>query len=84
MEDTIVEPIRKSLIPKFDEVKRASLTAGAIGGGISGSGPSIFMLSETQEIADSVRKAMDGVYSETGIEFNTYVSDISPSGVRIV
>jgi len=84
MEDLIVEPVRKSLIPKFDEVKEASLEAGALGGGISGSGPSMFMLSETRETADSIEQAMISVYTETGIEFNTYVSRIGPQGVRIV
>ena len=84
MEDTIVEPLRKSLIPKFDEVKRRSLAAGALGGGISGSGPSIFMLSNTNEAAEVVERAMRKVYSETGIEFNTYVSSIHPEGVRFV
>ena len=47
MEDFIVEPVRKSLIPSFDEVKKTSMEAGALGGGISGSGPSIFMLSDS-------------------------------------
>ena len=84
MEDTIVEPIRKSLIPKFDEVKAASLAAGALGGGISGSGPSIFMLSRFYEIATDVESAMCGVYSQTRIEFNTYVSGISPDGIRFI
>jgi homoserine kinase len=84
MEDFIVEPVRKSLIPKFDEVKTASLSAGALGGGISGSGPSMFMLSEREETAREVEQAMRGVYSETGIEFNMYVSGINPMGVRIV
>ncbi len=84
MEDTIVEPVRKSLIPKFDEVKAASLDAGALGGGISGSGPSMFMLSTTHEAADEVRAEMDLVYVETGIRFNTYVSPIDPRGVRFV
>jgi homoserine kinase len=82
MEDAIVEPVRKSLIPKFDEVKSASLAAGALGGGISGSGPSMFMLSETSENAEDVEKAMHRAYSETGIDFNTYVSAIHPEGVR--
>ncbi|MEI2711644.1 MAG: hypothetical protein V9E96_21920 [Chitinophagaceae bacterium] len=34
------------LIPGFDAVKNSCKEAGALGGGISGSGPSIFMLSE--------------------------------------
>src|SRR5580765_106123 len=84
MEDTIVEPVRRSLIPKFDEVKAASLAAGALGGGISGSGPSIFTLSPTDETAKNVEAAMRDVYSRTGIEFNTYVSDISVEGVRFI
>lgn len=84
LEDTIVEPVRKSLIPKFEEVKAASLEAGALGGGISGSGPSIFMLSETRDIANAVAVGMSGIYSETDIGFNTHVCKICPDGVRIL
>jgi len=84
MEDTIVEPVRKSLIPMFDGVKFASLAAGAIGGGISGSGPSIFMLSDTPEIADFVGEAMKTVYDETDIAFKIYVAPIHPEGVRFI
>ncbi len=84
MKDFIVEPVRKSLIPKFDGVKAASIAAGALGGGISGSGPSIFMLSQTQITAEAVETAMRKIYSKTQIEFNTYVSKISPGGVRFL
>lgn len=84
LEDAIVEPVRKSLIHKFDDVKSASLAAGALGGGISGSGPSIFMLNETQDIAENVEAAMRGVYETTGIDFHIYVSRIHMEGVRFV
>lgn len=84
LEDTIVEPLRRSLIPKFDEVKAASLAVGALGGGISGSGPSVFMLSQTRKIAENVEQAMRSVYREMNIEFNTYVSEISDQGIRFV
>jgi len=84
LEDLIVEPVRKSLIPHFDEVKNASLKTNALGGGISGSGPSIFMLSETLETANAVEKAMREVYGNTTIEFNTYVSEINSEGVKIL
>ena len=83
MEDFIVEPVRKSLIPSFDEVKKAAMSAGSLGGGISGSGPSMFMLSDSSATAESVRNTMDAVYSKTSIDFNIYVSEISPSGVRL-
>lgn len=82
MVEGIVEPVRKSLIPKFDEVKRASLDAGALGGGISGSGPSVFMLSKTRETAENVGRAMKNIYTGTGIDFNIYVSAIHGNGVR--
>ena len=83
LDDRIVEPVRKSLIPRFDEVKRASLAAGALGGGISGSGPSIFMLSEKEETAHDVAAAMREIYRHTSIEFNTYVTEINRQGVKI-
>jgi homoserine kinase len=83
MVDGIVEPARKFLLPKFDEVKAASLGAGALGGGISGSGPSIFMLSRTRETADAVARSMSEVYSQTDIKFHTYVSPIASNGVTV-
>jgi len=83
LEDFIVEPIRKKMIPKFDEIKSESLQAGALGGGIAGSGPSIFMLSETLETARTVENAMRVVYSATAIDFNIYVTQINAEGVRI-
>lgn len=84
MEDVIVEPVRKSLIPGFDDVKNAALEAGALGGGISGSGPSMFMLSESEEVAKRIESAMSEAYSRTGISFNTHVSGIEAEGVKVV
>lgn len=84
LEDFIVEPIRKKLIPKFDELKTESLKAGALGGGISGSGPSVFMLSENAETARKVQNVMCEIYSNTEIDFNVYVSEINAKGVRVL
>ena len=83
LEDFIVEPVRKKLIPHFDALKKASLEAGALGGGISGSGPSVFMLSTDLETAQKVASAMRGIYAPTGIDFNIYVSGISSEGVKV-
>lgn len=82
LEDFVAEPYRKALIPHFDELKTKSLNAGAIGGGISGSGPSVFMLSETNEIAVKVKDAMVRIFENTKIDFNIYVSEMNPNGVR--
>ena len=80
----IVEPVRKRLIPRFDELKEASLDAGALGGGISGSGPSVFMLAETEGTARGIAEAMTGVYADSGIDFNVHVSSIVGDGVRVI
>ena len=84
LEDVIIEPVRSILIPGFDEVKSQSKAAGALGGGISGSGPSIFMLSENKSIAKEVEQIMAEVYSTIGIEYKTYVTTINPQGVKII
>ena len=84
LEDVIVEPVRKRLIPRFDELKEASLDAGALGGGISGSGPSVFMLAETEGTARGIAEAMTGVYADSGIDFNVHVSSIVGDGVRVI
>ncbi len=84
LEDFIVEPVRKKLIPKFDELKAESLKSGALGGGISGSGPSVFMLSESLETAHKVAAAMREVYQPTAIDFNVYVSEINAHGVTVL
>lgn len=84
LEDVIVEPLRKSLIPDFDAVRSAFLEAGALGGGISGSGPSIFALSKDAGTAGEVEKAMQRVYSRTGIQFDAYISEINGEGVRVL
>lgn len=82
LEDFVAEPFRKKLIPYFDELKNESLKSGALGGGISGSGPSVFMLSQNLETAKKVGNAMREIYSQTEIDFNIYVSEINAEGVR--
>ncbi len=69
LEDVIIEPVRSILIPGFDEVKSQSREAGALGGGISGSGPSIFMLSEKESTANSVEQLMQELYIRAGHRF---------------
>jgi len=83
LEDVIIEPVRSILIPGFDEVKRRSKEAGALGGGISGSGPSIFMLSKDAVTANSVADAMKEVFTKIGIDFHTHVTTIKQTPLSI-
>ena len=82
--DIIVEPHRKQLIPFFDEVKQTAIENGALGAGISGSGPTIFALCKGDGIASKVEQAIKETYSKTNIEFNIYNSKINNQGVSIV
>lgn len=84
LNDVIIEPVRSILIPKFDEIKEKSLQIGSLGGGISGSGPSIFMLSEQKETAEKIAQMMKSVYDEIDIKSFVYVSKINPAGIQIV
>lgn len=84
LEDYLVEPVRSILIPGFDDLKKACKAAGALGGGISGSGPSIFMLSKEQQTALEVEKVMKEVYTGLGVDFHTYVTTINTEGVKIL
>jgi len=84
LHDVIVEPHRSKLIPHYNDVKKASLQAGALGCGISGSGPSIFSLSKGLETANNIKEAINNVYANTGIEFDIHVSKINTEGVKIV
>jgi homoserine kinase len=84
LEDVLVEPVRSILIPGFDEVKAKCKEAGALGGGISGSGPSVFMLSKEKATAIAVETVMKEVYDKIGIAYNTYVTTINKEGCRVV
>lgn len=84
LEDVIIEPVRSILIPGFDEVKAKCKEAGALGGGISGSGPSIFMLSKDEKTAQAVEVVMKEVYERIGIDYHTYVTTINKKGVEII
>jgi homoserine kinase len=84
MQDVIVEPIRSILIPGFNDVKAAGLDAGALGCGISGSGPSIFALSTKEVTAQKVGKAMTKVFDSLKIGSEVYVSKINNAGPQIL
>lgn len=84
LEDVIIEPVRSILIPNFDEVKLKCKKAGTLGGGISGSGPSIFMLSKDERTAKRSEEAMKDIYEKTDIACNTYITTINKKGIEII
>ena len=84
LEDYIVEPARAALLPGLGDAKKRALAAGALGGGISGSGPSIFMLNKDEATAHAAAEAMGSVYRKMGIAFHLHVGPIASQGARVV
>jgi len=84
LHDEIVEPLRGPFIPKFDIIKKVALENGALGSGISGSGPSIFALSKGIETANRIAKAMSIVYDDMDLPYEIHVSKVNSEGVKII
>lgn len=84
MNDYIIEPQRARLIPHFYELKKAALDRGALGCSISGSGPSLFALSNSQEIAQKIAGSMSAVLANYNICNQIYISTINTEGPKII
>ncbi len=84
LEDVVIEPIRSTLIPGYALVKRAAMSAGALGCSISGSGPALFALSSRLEIAQKVSEVMQAEFSRMFIESRAYVSQVNREGVQVM
>jgi homoserine kinase len=84
LHDEIVEPLRSILIPEFKLIKKLAIEKGALGVGISGSGPSIFALSKGKETAEKAAKAMCEVYDAIDLPYEIHVSAINDDGIKIL
>jgi homoserine kinase len=83
--DHIAEPKRASLVPGLGEIKAAAITAGALGCSLSGSGPSIFALAATLEIAQAAGEEMQNAFKATSnIGSDLWVCPVGRQGARIV
>lgn len=81
LHDEIVEPLRSVLIPGFDVIKQTAYQNGALGSGISGSGPSIFALSKGEDIANKIANAMSEVYDAMELPYEIHVCKINDVGI---
>ncbi|TRO97302.1 homoserine kinase [Glycocaulis profundi] len=81
LEDVLVEPQRKYLLPAFGAVKSAALAAGALGCSFSGSGPTVFAWAEDRD-AQKVSKAMKDSFEWAGLEARAYTAPIASEGAR--
>lgn len=84
LKDSIAEPVRSFFIPGFEELKRATKAAGALGAGISGSGPTVFALCNEKLFAEKVGAAMSEHFTDLGITSDLFISNVNEQGARII
>lgn len=85
LEDVIAEPKRAPLVPGFYAVKAAALAAGALGCSLSGSGPSVFALASSLEIAQHAGAAMQRAFTaESTVGADLWVSLVGRQGARVI
>jgi homoserine kinase len=82
--DVVAEPIRSVLIPGFADIKAEAVQQGALGSGISGSGPTIFALSTEYQIAENVGHAIARQFERIKLKSDVFVSRINGEGARVV
>ena len=84
LKDVVAEPVRSVFIPGFDEIKKKAIEAGALGCGISGSGPTLFAFSTSFEIARQVGEEIKVIFSKHGLDADVFVSNVNKQGARIL
>jgi homoserine kinase len=82
MKDVLVEPTRSILIPGFEDLRNLAMENGAIGFGISGSGPSVFALATDEASAKKITKAQQQYLNKLNINSKAFVSSVNAEGPR--
>jgi homoserine kinase len=80
----VAEPLRSDLIPGFANVKKTAMQNGALGCGISGSGPTIFCLCKGNENAQKAGNAIQQEFNNMNLESEIYISEVNRKGAYII
>jgi homoserine kinase len=84
VKDVIVEPARKGLIKGYDTVKKYAIKEGALAFTISGAGPSVIAIGNSDKGRDSrIARAMQRGFRDFGINSKTHICRPS-QGANIV
>ena len=84
LKDVIIEPLRSVLIPKFEKIKSVSINSGALGCGISGSGPSVFAMCKGVTTAINVGNEMKKIYDKLDLDYDVHISCVNDIGIKIL
>lgn len=83
LHDVVIEPQRAERVPPFNAIKAAALRGGALGGSLSGSGPSVFALAP-DALASAIARAMETACRDAGFACETWVSPMDAPGARLL
>jgi homoserine kinase len=81
MQDKIHQPYRKSLIQGYDAVYSAAVNAGAYGMVISGAGPTLLALTDTEK-AEVVCQAMESAWQQAEVKAEVKALKVDFQGAR--
>ncbi|MCC3156007.1 homoserine kinase [Hymenobacter sp. 15J16-1T3B] len=84
MQDVLVEPVRAMLIPDFYRLRELAMHAGAVGFGISGSGPSVFAFAPDEATAAAITEQLQRHLAGLGVGSEGYVSAVNQQGPRVI
>ncbi len=84
LQDVIAEPSRALLIPGFYELRKEIKAVGALGSGISGSGPTLFVLSPDKETALMASKVATEVFENIVLDIDIYISEVNTRGTYVL
>ena len=83
VEDRLATPVRSKLIPKYKEAKEEALKAGDTGYNISGSGPAMFAICDSRNVAEKALSALQDVYrNDNNASF--YLTQADTLGTRVI
>ena len=84
LRDPLVEPHRARLVPGFLRTQAAALAAGALGCSLSGSGPSVFAVADSEDAAEGVREALQAGFQAERLASRAWICALDPEGARLL
>ena len=82
LRDELIAPKRSTLIPHYAEIQEAAMQNEALGFNISGAGPSVFALSESEETANTIAQAITKIWQD--LNPSVYISAVNTKGATVI
>jgi homoserine kinase len=83
-QDCVVEPARRHMMPRLQQVRQAAKNSGALGVVISGAGPTLCAVCDDEQTAKTVAQTMEAVYDNEGIDSTARHTRIAAEGAHVM